>query len=525
MSTKIAFVWGPVSNFSSIFLYLLLESGWQLHIASKSPLRISFSPLDLTSAAWHAIEEAAGGIDKLRPHLRNLVFLESDEPRSGIKYDMAVFMGLPANFDESRIPRAPRAAEEFAKIVEKLKDVPVIVFSSLWGGIQEDGVVPEEIKFKRRHPKSYYESVCQRYEALIHETLSREGRKWHLVRLPQLLGNLTDGRTAGFGGFYKLFEELQLAKLRPDADRSRGREAGITRAGSDTERDGGADLDGEKARDGAKTRVSGKGKSREIGSQKPTLALNFSPEATLPILPCDWVASLIAKLIDDPALPDVCNLVATPSILNKDWTQQLARALGLSALQASEQDDLRLPATLRSMLTDNIQIRSGKLFELGGLYQQSPVKMTSYYFGKILNYAASHNWGRYQPGVAEEPTPEKILKFFEEFLPARIDRKMLKLLAELEGGLAFQVTGRENRQWLLCSQDGKATITLLDGREQKPQVVLQASSSSFARLASGKLSAEEALESKALQVTGDFVQSARAFGFFHSFLKKNRYRC
>ncbi|HMO22131.1 MAG TPA: hypothetical protein PKC98_14335, partial [Candidatus Melainabacteria bacterium] len=59
-------------------------------------------------------------------------------------YDIIIFAGLPPNFDESRGPRAPWSAAELEEVLRAMKpETEIIVVSSIYAAVQEDGVVPE----------------------------------------------------------------------------------------------------------------------------------------------------------------------------------------------------------------------------------------------------------------------------------------------------------------------------------------------------------------------------------------------
>ncbi|MBX9725024.1 MAG: hypothetical protein K2X81_26715, partial [Candidatus Obscuribacterales bacterium] len=288
MSTKTAYVWGPISNFAANLAFALLENGWTVHLACKSALQISMSPLDLPSSAQSCIEKAAGGADKLKPYSENLLFIDTDEPHKGTTYDIIVFMGLPSNFDEARVSRSPWAADELGNIITKLKGVPIIVVSSLWGGLQQDGVVPEEIEFDRRKAHSHFEGVCQQYESRVLKAISAKDGKWHLVRLPIILGSSVDGRSVNFSGLYKMLHELHAAK----------------------------------------TQLS-------ESNVRKSVELSYNPDATFWMLPCDLAANLMVKLIEDNSRPVITNFVSTQSTLNQEWLQDLARALELESINSS----------------------------------------------------------------------------------------------------------------------------------------------------------------------------------------------
>lgn len=478
MSTKTAYVWGPVSSLSAALAAALLENGWQLHLASKSALQISLSPLDLASSAQHNIEKAMGS-DKFKLFRDKLHFLDGDEPQKGTKYEIVLFLGLPLNFDEPRVSRAPFAADDLSRITSKLKGIPSIVVSSLWGGVQPDGVVPEEIEFERRKALTHFEGVCQQYESRVLKSIAAKDGKWHLVRLPLVLGHSQDGRSQNFTGLYRLFKELYLAK---------------------------SVLQGESSK------------------KKPTIDLAFNPDSIFWMLPSDTAATLLAKYIEDANRPVICNLVSTQAKLNQEWLQDLSSALGLKQVKQAEKDSLNLPSTLRALLIDNIQVKSRNLFELMGRYQQAPIMLNSDYFRKLIEYAAKNNWGEIRKAQLEMPFSHELAQqYFQSFLPENLDQKSLKTLAGFNGGLAFEITEMENCRWLIDSNNGSATVKAYDPQTDTPQVIIQIAPASFAKLCTGKMLFEQALLVRALQAVGGPLQSLKACDFFRRFLRKNHF--
>lgn len=478
MTAKTAYVWGPVSNLSSALMAVLLENGWHLHLASKSALQLSLSPLDLPSSAQHQIEKAIGK-EKFKLYQDKLHFLDGDEPQSKTNYDVFLFMGLPLNFDEPRVSRSPWAAEQFAQLSSKLKNVPAIIISSLWGGIQEDGIVPEEIEFDRRKALTHFEGVCQQYESRILKSIGSKDGKWHLLRLPLILGNSSDGRSQNFTGPYRLLKELYLAKSVLAAENSK---------------------------------------------KKPSLELSHNPDATLWMLPNDTAAGLLLKLIEDQNRPTICNLVSTQAKLNQEWLQDLSSALGFKQIKAAEKDNLNLPGTIRSMLCDNIQVKSRNLFELMGRHQQSPIMISADYFKKVIDFAAAANWGELRKVETELPFSAEAAKaYFEGFLPSALDKKSLKALSSFNGGLAFEIKDQADCRWLLEAAEDSARVTAFDPDLHKPQAKFLIGPAAFAKICSGKMLFEQALLTRNLQTTGGPLQSLKACDFFRRFLRKHHF--
>lgn len=454
MSTKTAYVWGPVSSFSASLLAAMLEKGWTIHLATKSALQISLSPLDLSSSAQQSVEKAVG-TDRFKLLNERLVFLDNGDVQKGTTYDIALFMGLPSNFDEPRVSRAPWAAEELPAVCAKLKGVPVIIFSALSGGIQSDGTVPEEIEFERRKPRSHFEAVCQSYEAKILKATSKFDNKWHLVRIPLVLGSTIDGRSSNFTGLYNILHELYNAKI-------------------------------------------------QLGDnpETKTLELHYDPNSTCWMLPNDVATTLVLSLIEDPQRPSICNVVSTQSTLCQEWMHELAVGLGVKAITPAEKDAVNLPGTLRAVLGDSIHVKTRNLFELQGRHQHVPVSLGSDYFAKVIDYANKHNWGQARANAPEPGfSAEHAREYFETFLPEKLDKKMMKDLASLTGGIAYQITGEEDSSFVVQAVDGNVVVSRFEPSNHKPAATFTIAANTFAKLVAGKISFEQALITRALQVS------------------------
>src|SRR3974390_1739966 len=124
MTQKVAYLWGPLSSFFGPLAAWLVTKGWHVHIATKPSLNLfSLSALDLKSTALDLIEQAMGGHDRFRPFQDRFKWIESADAIKGTKYDALIFCGLPPNFDEARVPRAPWAAADLPAIAKTLKGV------------------------------------------------------------------------------------------------------------------------------------------------------------------------------------------------------------------------------------------------------------------------------------------------------------------------------------------------------------------------------------------------------------------
>src|SRR5262249_39518724 len=284
--------------------------------------------------------------------------------------------GLPPNFDEARAPRAPWAAAELLPVAKTLKGVPIFIVSSLWGGVQPDGVIPEELEFERRKPQSHWEGVCQQYETRVLKDLAHCESPSHLIRLPLISGAGQDGRAFNISGLLTMLRELtekQAAAARSGAEQDTG-----------------------------------------------TLKLSYNPDATLWFLPVDTAVHLFWRILEDGSRPRICNLVSTETTLNREWLDSAARALGYQQAESVESDSFALPGILKKMLADNILVKTRNLFEVAGRYHIPPTKLHQGYFEQLLSAARAENWGHpLQPEPQKPEFSEKVAReYFEHFLPS-----------------------------------------------------------------------------------------------------------
>jgi hypothetical protein len=514
--SKTAYIWGPVSSFSGPLAAGLLQRGWQVHLATKAPWHFALSPLDLRSYATATIEKAFGGHERFKTFQDRLRFLDVGETARGTTYDAFIFCGMPPNFDEQRVSRAPWAAGEFEQLHKKFKDTPTFIVSSLWGAVQQDGVVPEEIDCERRKPLTHFESVSQQYEHKIlkalceeveadkheksekseksekhdkSEKLEKNGKPadWYLVRLPLISGGTTDGKAVNYTGVYSMLEKLDAAASRCQLEK------------------------------------------------KKQLDFPYNPDSTFWFLPCDVAVQIFARLLDDANRPKICNLVSTQATLNREWVRDLVSVLGCSKSAPSEDNPVGFPTVLRTMLTDNILVKTRNLFEVMGRYQQTPTILDVVYFERMLGAAREENWGR--PVTAcqlkqdYQFSDHLVRDYFQNFLPAHADTESLKSLTANGAGLAFIVEGgpeatANTYRFILRSENGNPVTEPMTDNENGAQagVTFSFTPTGMMKLIQRKSSLERAIVSREAKVSGRPLELLKASSFLKRFLKENPYR-
>ncbi|MBU6451980.1 MAG: hypothetical protein KGS72_09405 [Cyanobacteria bacterium REEB67] len=485
MTQKVAYIWGPVTSFNGPLAAHLVMKGWHVHFACKSSLNLlSLSPLDLRSQAQTLLDAALGGREKAKAFKDRLKLIDPAEALRNHKYDAIIFGALPPNFDESRSPRAPWSGSDFKSILKHFKGVPTFVISSLWGGVQKDGVVPEELEFARRKPLTTWEGTCQQYEQRILETLAGNESPWYLVRLPLISGDTRSGEAIKFSGIYPLLKELVTEGSKPFFSKG-GATAG------------------------------------------PSIKLSYNPDSTLWFLPVDVAVNTFYRFIEDETRPRICNLVSTHMTLNREWLSYVAETQSWEEIQSVEADGLNLPLTLRKLLIDDVQVKTRNLFEVAGRYQLPPVRLDRNYFQKLIEHAKQENFGD-PTHESEEVSPldytEQLAKYyFEKFVPEKIALGALSSARINDATIGFHLRAGAIPGWILRrnTASGELTVDQFEPATDKPDILFHFSGTTLARLIQKKMLLHRALLMREVEVEGNLFQLWKIVSEIDKFLRDN----
>lgn len=499
-TTKTAYIWGPMSSFNGSLAAHLMIKGWHVHFACKSSLNfLSLSPLDLSSHAQQTLEAALGGKEMAKTFQDRYKFVEPGEGLKAFKYDAIIFGALPPNFDEARVPRAPWSAADFRNLGKHCKGVSTFIISSLWGGVQKDNVIPEELEFARRKPSTAWEATCQQYEQRILESLTGFEAPWYLVRLPILSGDTRSGDLLKPSGLNGLFKAL------------------VDQIGKPT-----------------------------FASGNTPVKLAYNPDCSLPFLPIDVAVSTFTNFLEDSGRPRVFNLLSTQMTLNREWLHDLAGALGVHDIVPDEHDGLDLPATLRRLLIEPVQVKTRSLFEVAGRYKIQPTPIDKDYFERLLQSARKINFGAQSakmdaPGQQGQSCgtrgtacgeqiqyTEQIAHFyFEKWLPEKIAQGALKNARLNTLKVGFHLRSGSIYGWMIkVDEDGNPTVSRLDPTttaqtDEKPDITFNFSGMALTRLIQHKMLLHRALLMREIDVEGNMLQVLKLSGTIDKFLRDN----
>jgi len=480
MAQKTAYIWGPISGFTGPLVAWLVKKGWHAHVVCKSSLNLlSLSPLDLRSSVQAAIDSAFGGHGKAKAFQDRIKIVDHGEFAKGTIYDAIIFAGMPPNFDEARAPRAPWSASEIKDVLNGAKNTPLFIISSLYGGVQADGVVPEEADFGRRKPQTTWESTCQQYEMKLLEKLGKWEAPWYLVRLPLLSGATDDGFTLNYSGLYPLLKEL-----------------------------------------------AGKAQTlNEIQRENKEIKLRFNPNSFLWFMPVDTAVYTFWRYLEDEQRTRVLNLIPTNPLLNTEWLGSIGKALGVT-IRDDDEDRLNLNQVLRKLLTDNVQVKNRNLFEVVGRYHIPPAQVDESYFARMLAAAQGKNWG----GASEERKDvqisysDRLARFyFEEFLPEILNSDSLLDKAMAQGrSIGFSIKEASDLRWCLKREEGqKIVLTRHEPSDDLPDIRFKLTGKGLVSLIQSKIPLHRLLIMRLVEVEGPILETLKVTNLVERFWKEN----
>lgn len=467
-----------------------------MHVAFKSSLNLmSLSPLDLKSTAQVAIDECLKTLvqdrDRLRALSDNLKFVAPNEIDEQTKYDVVIFAGIAPNFDEPRVPRAPWAAKELKTLIDKIRGTQLMVISSIFGGVQPTGLVPEEVEFDRRKPKTSWEGVCQQYENKVLHSLAGCESSWHLIRLPFLTNSFGKELHHHTSGLDHLFRALCER-----ADQLKN--------------------------------------SFQPGTTK--LRLNFDPDCALSFLPIDSAVKFFVRYLEDENRPRILNLVSSNSLLNREWLGYLGDSLEVEIVPTEKDDELNLPSVIKQSLHDNFQIASRNLYELVGRYNFPPVILDENYFKRLITFNKDHLWAAKQPKVEILPKakskpdvsagvvdPEKkIAEYFDKQLPDSLNTGT-QLDKALSKGFSIGMFIKETSElgWILKEEDGAHVVKRFYLEEENPAISFRFKRDAFMKIIQNKLSLNQAILTKQADFQGPMLPSVKTAARLDQFFREN----
>jgi nucleoside-diphosphate-sugar epimerase len=245
--------------------------------------------------------------------------------------------------------------------------------------------------------------------------------------------------------------------------------------------------------------------SRRIG--QGDLRLDSRQEATLNLVPADWLAEATWRLITEapPAAYHLTN--PTPPTLH-DIAERFAKLFGLGeflpvdAAEFDERPPTRaeriLAAALSSyrpyMREEAIFDRTNVVEAIGDLHFPA---FDDVYCDRLLTFARLVGWGR----TPIAPTPEPTDAYFQNFLPEQIGQTLLPKHVTLSADFAINITDSPDDPWSMRIDRGCLTRC---ARESLPvQCTFEMAGGTLLDIAAARLNTRKAFFTRRVVIRGD----------------------
>jgi len=211
-----------------------------------------------------------------------------------------------------------------------------------------------------------------------------------------------------------------------------------------------------------------------------------------------------------------------------------------------EHDGLDLPATLRRLLIEPVQVKTRSLFEVAGRYKIQPTPIDKDYFERLLQSARKINFGAQSAKIdaasqqgqscgtrgtacgEQIQYTEQIAHFyFEKWLPEKIAQGALKNARLNTLKVGFHLRSGSIYGWMIqVDEDGNPTVSRLDPTtmtqtDEKPDITFNFSGMALTRLIQHKMLLHRALLMREIDVEGNMLQVLKLSGTIDKFLRDN----
>jgi thioester reductase-like protein len=278
-------------------------------------------------------------------------------------------------------------------------------------------------------------------------------------------------------------------------------------------------------------------------SRRLALRLPFTGEEPRDLVPVDWVAQAIVRLMHQPRRHGRTFHLTSARPIRMDEIKRAAEAeLGLEGARWVGGAALDHPTTLERLFRDHVRdywpyLHGDPVFDRrnirAALPSLPPPLVDHVMLGRLIRFARADQWGRRQGPPAGAPAPRRggngaatdldCADYVERFLPAAARRSLLVRAAGLNLTIGLDVSGPGGGCWS-CRWDGGDLTQVRRGEAHGAAVAYRTDASTFAAVVRGRTTAREAFFARRIGVEGDVEKALKLAVIFERFVKENPYR-
>jgi thioester reductase-like protein len=462
----------------------------------KRGLRILALVRDKTASAAEARVKSVLDIVGAGDLQRNVDIVRGDicENRLGIDDRNGVFDGICAvfhcaastEFPDSNAELSQRVnVEGTANVLELAGSlrIPVCHISTAYIAGRRRGVVTEEETDVGQSFNNVYERTKCQAEVLVHRWALEMDLPAMVFRPSIVIGDSKNGRIARFNGMYNLLRFFDAAAP---------------------------------------------------AIRNEPIRVVAKPQATKNFIPVDYLAKAVWQIVDH-GVAGTYHLT-NPQPLTLAPLRDIYSSLFDINGKLVDEDDFRQKRATRSELlfkranalyqpylaeepvfdrtnTDAVLDRTGVT---------API-IDSAYFARLLEYARSVQWGKYQAEQPEISDSSRALveRYFGEFLASKMHKRLLPDLRRLSASFRIIVKGWPQMSWSLAIEHGVLTSISRNGTVCQCSFIVD--SDTFEQLTSGRLAPQQAFFKKRIDIKGSIETGLKLAPVLAVFFRKFPY--
>jgi hypothetical protein len=273
-----------------------------------------------------------------------------------------------------------------------------------------------------------------------------------------------------------------------------------------------------------------------------TLRLPFTGKEPLDLVPVDWVAQAIVRLLHLPRCHGrTFHLTAKRPVPMDEIKQAAEEELGLDGAQwvggAMPDDATTLERVFQAQIRDYWPyLHGGPAFDRRNACAALPSlpspRIDRALLVRLIRFARDDRWGRRPApppcsnssvrGRTQEGTDLDCADYVERFLPAAARRSLLAHVAGLSIAVGLEVSGAGGGQWL-CRWDHGDLTQVSRGSADGAAVIYRTDAPTFAAVVQGRTTAQQAFFTRRIGIEGDVEKALKLAVLFEQFVQDNPY--
>ena len=261
------------------------------------------------------------------------------------------------------------------------------------------------------------------------------------------------------------------------------------------------------------------------------LRLPFTGEERRDLVPVDWVAQAIVRLMHLPRWHGrTFHLTATRPVRMDEIKRAAEEELGLEGgrwVGGVAPDD---PTTLERVFRDHVgdywpYLHGDPAFDRrntwAALPSLPPPHIDRALLGRLIRFARADRWGRRRKAFSPQPHLD-CADYIERFLPAAARRSLLARAAGLSVTVGLEVSGPGGGRWS-CRWDQGDLTRVSRGPADGAAVTYRTDAPTFAAVVQGRTTPQQAFFSRRIGVRGDVEKALKLAVLFEHFVKEYPY--